>query len=239
MKHLYEIAPIYSYELIREQVEIAEKEKSLILIFGKTGYGKSIPLKHSVLDDDSYCYIDIRPTETTIPFFTRLSELYAYEGLKSKILSSNSPVDWLVQSSSIDLIETHKKQLLIVDEAGNFSANAQGALRQMWDNIKNQSGMVLAGPLAYRDKLKKWSKDPFSKVPELLSRVSKIITIEKPDFNDIKLICFKNDIDDKKIINRIFNKFKHLRQVRNAVDYYHDGKVDRIFKDAMWETISI
>ncbi|QCK15219.1 AAA family ATPase [Mangrovivirga cuniculi] len=218
----YKIAPISSFLQIQEELNLAVEYKRFIVIFGTTGFGKSIPLLNYANDNELISYSAIRPAETPKRFFSRYNDIFGNQKSEAEFQYKGT-LDWLIQSTSYELINTKESIMLIIDEAGNFSKIAQAYLRQVYDNIMSQSALVLSGPDRYRMNMKNWNRDLTSPVPELISRVHKFIEIKKPTYDDIKLICHYNEIDDKKIIKAISSKFGNLRHVKEYILRTHRG----------------
>lgn len=224
-KFKYKLAPITAFLMIQDTLKEAHEKKQFLLLIGSSGYGKSIGLKHYIVEYNNTIYIKARPAESCRPFFVRLNNLLEASPIRS-VNNPNASTDWLIETSSFEIKDKRQDSLLIIDEAGVFKKYAQAFLRQLWDNIQGSSGFVIAGPDRYQINLNNWMNDLSSGIPELVTRIERTIVLPEPSFEDINLICSHNEISDKKIIRYIFSNSGNLRDVKNLVEAYHDGLLD-------------
>jgi|GEM_PF-6582988 hypothetical protein len=223
MSYKYKLAPVTSFLVIQEALKLAHQNKELILIIAATGFGKTVSFNFSE-QEQKYKYYSIRPTESSKSFFGRMS--FDLSGIELKGSFNSQSEDWLIERSTYELTSKNNIPLVIIDEAGNFNKRSQKSLRQLWEALKNKTGMIISGPTKYLLDLKKWDMDNSSHIPEFVSRISRVIIIDPPNEDDIELVCTKNDISDKEVIKYIVNNSKHYRHVRNHVMDYHSGVLD-------------
>lgn len=223
MSHKYELAPVTSFLIIQETKKIAMKNKELILVIAATGFGKTVSFNHSEKDITSR-YYSIRPTESSKSFFSRMS--LDLSGIKVTGNLKSYSEDWLIEQATYELTSKKNIPLVIIDEAGNFDKRSQKSLRQLWEALRNKTGMIVSGPTKYLLDLKKWDMDNSSHIPEYVSRINRVVIIEPPSKDDIELVCRRNDISDKEVIKYITKNSKHYRHVRNHVMDYHSGTLD-------------
>lgn len=221
-KHKYVHAPIAAFLLVKEIIKEAKENKELVLLIGSTGFAKSSSINYAVQKDKDLIYSIIRPAQKPRPYFSGLVDTLNGIAIDENAKPKES-LDWFIQASSFELIEKSKNGLLIIDEAGNFSKGAQSYIRQLWDNIKGHSGLIISGPDRYGLNLKDWNRDLSSGIPELVSRIDRTVYLPKPSSDDVKLICQYNKIDDKRVINYIFRNSSNLRHIRNYVMAHHSG----------------
>lgn len=227
----YKLAPITSFRYILDVLHEAHEKKQLIVIYGSTGFGKSIVFNHYQKNTHNCFYVKIKPAESAKSFFYRFIDLvnnreYVMDNYKNSV-----SLNWMIEQSSYDYLLNKNNPIVLFDEAGNFTKNSQSYLRQVWDNIKGESAMVISGPDRYKLNLKKWNLDLSSGIPEFVSRIDNSYELPIPSLEDIDLICRTNEIDDRKVVKYIFKNSHNLRNVRNYVIAHHNDNLD-MNKDA-------
>jgi len=218
----YKLAPITALHTVHNACRTAIEEKQLIVLIGKTGYGKSIGLLSYKKGNQNECiYSAIKPAQRAKGYFSGLIHtLHGNPG--DETVFKQSYIHWLIEKSSFEIMARKTPSLLIVDEAGNFKRNSQSFLRQIWDNIGGKCGMIISGPSRYEKNLHQWNEDDSSGIPEFVSRINNWITIPEPSYDDISLICLRNNIEDKKVIQYIYENSPHLRRVKSYVMAHHE-----------------
>ncbi|WP_109830126.1 AAA family ATPase [Reichenbachiella versicolor] len=226
MWNKYKLAPISSFNMIQDNMHEAHEKKQLMVIIGATGFGKTVGFHHYMNYTNYKCYYtQIKPAEAAKPFFYRLNDLINERDIGMDNYRSSSSLNWLIEKSSYDFLNKKDNPMLIIDEAGNFKKNSQSYLRQVWDNIKGNSAMIISGPDRYDKNLKTWNRDLSTGIPELVSRINNWKYVPAPTYEDIKLICLENEIDDKRIIKFIYENSHNLRNVKDYVLAYHNGEL--------------
>lgn len=220
----YKLAPISTFNMLQDNIHEAREKKQLMIIIGPTGYGKTVGFHHYMNYSNTDCYYaQIKPAEAAKPFFYRLNDLINERETSFHNYKTSASLNWLIEKSSFDFLNKKDSPMLILDEAGNFKRNSQPYLRQVWDNIRGNASMIISGPDRYDKNLKAWNRDLSTGIPELVSRINNWKRIPAPNYDDIKLICLKNEIDNNKIIKYIFENSHNLRNVRDYVIAYHNG----------------
>lgn len=142
-------------------------------------------------------------------------------------LMARSYIFYLMDSASYIINERNDIDLIMIDEFGNFNKRFVTHIRQIWDDVKHKTGMVLIGPPSVSKDLIKWQKEGAQGVNELLSRVGpNRRVIKKPKLKDTRLICHSRGIREAREIHYFHKHSPDLRILHELIDLYKDGKLN-------------
>jgi hypothetical protein len=100
----------------------------------------------------------------------------------------------LIKSISFHLSQSKQPNLLIIDEAGKFSAGQLLYLHEIRDNTRNNTGIVLSGPPYFRKNIENWKLAEKQGVPELYRRIQSWIVLEQPTMKEKRAFCAEHGI---------------------------------------------
>ena len=226
----YELAPVRSFIRIQEVVEMVKENEEFVLVIGETGFGKSVGFNYSQEQKDSNLKLfTIKSGQSPKSFFSDM--LKSLNGLQIKGPNGFTTIDTLIELIVFELKSLKKNPIVVIDEAGNFGKGSQKFIRRLWDEYGKHSGLIISGPPKYLNKLKMWKTDDTSDISELVSRINRVIHLPQPSTKDIKLICDKNMIEDKEVIDYIINHSQHYRHVKNHVIDFKNGRLNLTTKE--------
>lgn len=129
-----------------------------------------------------------------------------------------------IRMAVCDKIKTMTYPLIMIDEAENLKPAAYGAIKAIYDEVKDYCGIVLIGANNYLDTLRKRANAGKGCFPQIYSRFSADPgLLALPTKDDVKTICHVNNLFDKELINTIYDTCSDYREI--------DRKVKRILRD--------
>lgn len=195
-------------KLIYETCEAALAERTMKMIIGPTGYGKTTALDAFARNNSNavvYVLMDssmnVRDCLVVIAGALRIST----EGTQHQ----------LVRAIAKRLIE--RGCLLILDDCGKVIQKFFRVLQVIYDQSEGSCGMVLAGVPALKTHLLKNANKNKESYPELISRVSYTQELHAPTEKAVEAICHKQGITDARAIQYIYKSAKNYRDVRNII----------------------
>jgi len=121
-------------------------------------------------------------------------------------------------------IKSQNKPLIIVDEAENLKTGSYGAIKALYDAVKDYAGIVLVGANEYADMLRKKAGRNMTPFTQLYSRFSaETVLLNTMSKADVVMIAKLNDISDKETINTILSTCHDYREL--------DRKIKRVLRD--------
>ena len=222
------VVPTSNLDLIRKAVKYATEYKVLVLVIGENGYGKTEGLKYLQHRYPKSIYYRVGVGEPARTFYARfLSGLMDQKDVNPEFLYQKSYLYHLMDRASY--IINDKKDaidLIIMDEFGNFNRKYISYIRQIWDDVNHNTGMVLAGPPSIYQDLLKWRKQQVKGINELLSRIgSRVVVLEDHNKNDTKLICNSREIYGMDEINYFHSQSTDLRMLHSLIDDFQSGNL--------------
>lgn len=124
-------------------------------------------------------------------------------------------------------LQSQNNALIIIDECENMKPAAFGFIKALYDNHKDDVGIVLIGANGFLEKIKKYAMAGKGCFPQIYSRFSAepgiLQTISKAD---VKHVCALNGITDKDVINSLFDTCNDYRELdRNIKRHLRDGEL--------------
>ncbi|MEQ8925772.1 MAG: ATP-binding protein [Fulvivirga sp.] len=220
------IVPTSNYLLIEDWVEFAREKKALVLLIGENGYGKTTTLKKISSQIESSIYIKVGRGEPARHFYSRfLTEVDILNQYNKKEVFKNPHIFHLMDQSINIINERNDLDLILIDEFGNLDKRYISYVRQIWDEVQFNAGMVLAGPPSLMADLLRWQKFKTRGINELLSRIgSRRKVLKVHTYNDIKKICKSRGIVLDSEINHFYKVAPDLRVLQILIDDYKDGR---------------
>jgi DNA transposition AAA+ family ATPase len=167
----------------------ARKFKKMVGIIGKEGAGKTVALnQYESRNKNTYkitCINSMKPKQL-------LLELTRVLGLNYDA----SIYEMVVKISE----EINKKEnpLIIIDEVSAMSETNLLYLKDIWDKVDNNCGIVLCGMDYFLKNLEKAVEKQKKGMPEFYSRISLWLRLDEITNEEIYFICKKNGIQDAK-----------------------------------------
>jgi DNA transposition AAA+ family ATPase len=202
-----------NFKLITDTCRAAMEERSMKLIIGKTGLGKTTALERFARNNTSAYYVLLQKTMGVRDCLVAIAH------------AVGEPVDGttnqLVKAVTKKLIE--RGGLLILDDAGKVIKKFYGVLQQIYDSTEGACGIVVAGVPDLKAHLEKNASRLKESYNELVSRFSFTQNLYDPTAEMICLICEHNGITDKQAQRYIANITRDYRDLRNII-----GSINRL-----------
>ena len=221
------LVPTKNYEKMKRYSDYAREKKKLVMFIAQNGYGKTSFLTNYRDTNPGSLYFRVGKGEPAKRFYSRfLSDIDPNEIQDVNKLMKKSYIYYLMDSASYIINERSDINLIMIDEFGNFNKRYVSYIRQIWDDIKYNSGMILAGPPSVLKSLMKWQKEGEQGINELMSRVGpNRFIFKKSDRADIKLICESRGINSSKEINFFYKNSPDLRILHALLDNYKEAEL--------------
>lgn len=219
------IVPIANFDSIYNRARYTMDSKSFAIISGENGYGKTTGLLYIESQLAGVKYFRIGVGETGKSFYARfLTELSTDEDFDPKELERRSYLHLLLERATWIINKRKDIKLIVIDEFGNHNARFIPYLRQIWDNINETAGLLLAGPPSALADMRKWQAEGKRGINEILSRVGNRITeLEKNKPSDIEMICNSRGIHEAFEVNYFYQNADDLRALHMLIDDYKNG----------------
>ncbi|MEQ9467433.1 MAG: ATP-binding protein [Ekhidna sp.] len=220
--------PLSNFLKTRKFSSFIRSSKSLGIVFGEPGYGKTTTFKNEERLDTKVKYYRVGYQEPSKIFYSRvLLDLIGNKDIDLNKLRKSSYLTYLIDRCSSEVNERKHIELIIIDEAGNFSSRYLPHIRQLWDNINQNCGVLVAGPLSFMYNLKKWRLENRTGIHEMLSRVgNRILTLESHKLRDTELFCSESNIHDPSEINYFHSNSKSIRDLEILVNDFKAGRIN-------------
>lgn len=223
------IVPTSNLDRIRKTTRYSIENNCLSMLIGQNGYGKTAGLKYMQELYPRSVYFRVGVGEPARVFYARfLSQLEGNSSINPDYLAKDKYLFYLMDKASF-IINSRKEDidLIIIDEFGNFNSKYVSYIRQVWDDIQPNIGMILAGPPSILQDLKKWQRLKKKGINELLSRVgSRLVHLEKHSLEDSELICNSREIYEQEEVNFFHRNSTDLRILHSLIDDLKTGNLE-------------
>lgn len=181
------IIQTHNLQNIFETCNRARKFKKLVAITGKEGVGKTIALnEYNKRNANTYkitCINSMKPKQMLLELTRVLGITY------------NASIYEMVVRIAEE-INKKEKPLIIIDEVSAMSQTNLLYLKDIWDMVENNCGIVLCGMDYFLTNLEKAVEKNKTGMPEFYSRISYYLNLDKITNEEIQFICKENGIED-------------------------------------------
>lgn len=178
-----------SLKTVVENCRDALEYNRMIAIIGDPGFGKTKSLDYFKSNNSNVYYIAVEKSMTARQFHIELMKCLGFTNLLG-----GSNLNTLIKSITFHLNQSKKRNLIIIDEAGKFTANQLLYLHEIRDNTTRNTGIVLSGPPYFKKNLESWKFSERQGIPELYRRIQSWIFLNPPTFKEKMTICNENGI---------------------------------------------
>lgn len=220
----YPLIETTNFNIIRELADYTVEFKKLAMLVGNPGYGKTGTFQFLHENYGKVLYKDVTWKQPAKEFFAQFL---------ATVLGSKPDQKWMNNKQIYHLIERaaysireQQISLIIFDELGNFNRGMIPFIRQIWDSLRGNIGMIIAGPASFNRDMEKWTHDDVKGISELMDRISRKKFLENHTFDDVKLVCESRGVHEGKTINAFFRKCPNLRILQSSIDDYKAGLND-------------
>lgn len=177
----------HNLQNIFETCDRSRKFKKLVAITGKEGAGKTVALdEYNRRNPNTYkitCINSMKPKQM-------LLELTRVLGL-----NYNASIYEMVLKIAEE-INKKENPLIIIDEVSAMSQTNLLYLKDIWDMVENNCGIVLCGMDYFLSNLEKAVEKSKTGMPEFYSRISYYLKLSEITNEEIRFICKENGIED-------------------------------------------
>ena len=177
----------HNLQNIFETCDRSRKFKKLVAITGKEGAGKTVALdEYNRRNPNTYkitCINSMKPKQMLLELTRVLGITY------------NASIYEMVVRIAEE-INKKEKPLIIIDEVSAMSQTNLLYLKDIWDMVENNCGIVLCGMDYFVTNLEKAVEKSKTGMPEFYSRISYYLKLSEITNEEIKFICNENGIDD-------------------------------------------
>lgn len=185
----------------------ARKLKRMVCVVGFTGAGKTTALRAYFNQNPNTYLLTCKRAMRAKQFLSNI--------LKALGVNFVGTDYEMIQRISEELT-SRENPLLIIGEASKLSPLILMYLQDLWDNIEDNSGIVLAGVEYFHSNLTKAVERSKIGMPEFFGRVSLWQELAEPTPKEIQAICENNGVTDPQNIKRL-SRLGNYRAVFNAV----------------------
>ena len=177
----------HNLQNIFETCDRARKFKKLVTIHGKEGAGKTVALdEYNRRNPNTYkitCINSMKPKQMLLELTRVLGMNY------------NASIYEMVLKIAEE-INKKENPLIIIDEVSAMSQTNLLYLKDIWDMVENNCGIVHCGMDYFVTNLEKAVEKSKTGMPEFYSRISYYLKLSEITNEEIKFICNENGIDD-------------------------------------------
>lgn len=125
------------YQEIEGVFLVAKKEQKLCGVDGETGIGKTYALERLARMSSGNYYVKVEPSQSRVDFLENICNTM---GLK--VASRNT---FKMQGAIVERLKNTKEGLLILDECEYISKTHFDMIKTIYDNVKDQAGILISG----------------------------------------------------------------------------------------------
>ncbi|AZA95338.1 ATP-binding protein [Chryseobacterium shandongense] len=201
---MQKIVTTKNFNSIFQQCDRARTYKKLIAITGNEGTGKTIALQQYERDNENtfkiHCLKTMKAKELLTAILFSLGESF-----------TGSPYQMTFKIAEI--LNSKEKPLLMFDEISTLGVSHLIYIKDIWDMVENNCGIVLCGQHYFITNLEKAVSKFKVGMPEFLSRISSFTELDEITNQEIEYICKENGIED---CNKYFN-LPNFRVLSNII----------------------
>lgn len=196
-----------NYNSIQSICQKTQAHSLLNAIIGYTGAGKTTALYDYYRGGQNVYYIECKNSMNRRQFLHALL-------LEMGINYMGTVYEMVKQIS--DHLNSHKKPLVIIDEAGKVSTNVLLDLHDIRNATLYNAGFILAGCEYFQRDMEKAVQKEKPGYPEFHSRIVNWNVLNRPTKAEISAICKGNGVDDDEFIKDLY-RLPNYRLLYNAI----------------------
>jgi len=181
-----------NFSTINRVCKQALRFSSMTAIIAETGYGKTNALEYFAQQNERVIYICMKKAMTSRVMYNEILKAAGWKNIYRESSLFN-----IIESIAYYLSESTGKKLLIIDEANHISNINLIHLHDLRDATQNISGIIIAGPKQFQQKMEYLESINKYGVPEFMRRIFNWIELGPPSFNEkcnlYREYGFKND----------------------------------------------
>lgn len=210
-KNEWTIVKTRDFKVIGKMLEDCQSNSTCYAITGDAGTGKTQAFR-SFSNDNQNVFMLCCSEFWNKKYF--LSELLTCMGRESSGMTTPEMVQTVVRN-----LRQIDSPVIIMDEADKLNDNVLYFFITLYNQLEDQCGMVLAATDHLGKVIRRGLKLNKKGYKEIYSRLGKnIVELNGLNTTDVAQVCMSNGVDDKAMINKIFNECDNdLRRVKRLV----------------------
>lgn len=215
----------YNFKRVQAVCEDALNNRKLVSIVGDSGYGKSTALKYFQYTHKNVFYMTVKPSMSVKTFWESLFESLSHDERQYFGMDSKPRALYFIMRRAAELLKSYDSALLIIDEAGKFSARMFEFIHELRDETHSTTGIVLAGPPYFKANLLRWVKNERVGMPEVWRRINYWEHLLAPEKSEVKGFCQHYGVTDTDIIRKLIIECKNFGTLHNYLVEYLTGNM--------------
>ena len=177
-----------AYASVVSTCEAARAECAFGLVLGQPGFGKTAALRHYFKKQPNVYFTEFWYSMSRREFFVAVARALAVDAGKRPTLAH------LIQRCA-DKLNAVTGSLLLIDEASTMQPEKLNYVRELRERTQHHAGILLAGaPYFYARLMRQFDREREG-VPELVSRVSKLVKLPAPTKVELLAVAEANGVD--------------------------------------------
>lgn len=214
-----------NFQRVLAVCEDARNHKKMVGLVGEPGYGKTSALRYFTRSRKNVFYMAVRPSMTPKNFWESLFESVNDEERRWLGMNTKPRALYFIMQAAADLLNSYENALLIIDEAGKFTAKMFEYLHELRDATQANAGIVLAGPAYWKRNLHRWVKNERVGMPEVWRRINYWEELLPPERSEVKAFCEHFGITDPEVVRRLALECRNFGTLSNSINEYLAGNL--------------
>ena len=187
-----------NFNLVLETCTDAAEHGLIYSIVGYSGAGKTTALQHVEKEIKGAFQLRLDKTFRAIDMYVTMLRL-----VKVSDYGYDLPIRFLADRFSKEIKKRSYQTLMIIDDAGRFTADHMQHFQAIYDSCDRKLGMILSGTEQFEKEFKRWVIRNVKGIPELDSRIMDWVNLSRPTSHEIESIAQANGVGDKMEIERL------------------------------------
>jgi hypothetical protein len=205
-----------NYNSIHKLCNEARINSKLFVIIGYPGAGKTTALEVFCENNENAYYMRVGSSMGAKHFYAKLLNILGVEGR-----DAGSSLHDLINQVSFKLNYDSTKKLIVIDEAGKFKPKFLEYLHELRDNTIKNTGIILAGPEYFHDRMKIWRNKGLVGIPEFYRRINHWEYLSPPTKAEKRAMCEVYQVESDEDIQEIILTCESFSEIKDAIDSYH------------------
>lgn len=202
-----------SLKTIEQCCRTVQDDRLFFGITGEPGFGKSLAFKYYKNNNENVYFITIEQSMSSRSLYFDLAKQLGVKEIDFKTVQLNS----LIRSVSYALNHSGARNLIILDEAGKFTAKKLLYLHELRDATDATTGIIIAGPIYFRRNIEELKDRNKQGIPELFRRIQSWVSIDPPTDQEKTKFCEEKGIKDPYLIKAFIKESATLSELENRV----------------------
>lgn len=202
-----------NFDSIFSSCDDARENQKVIAISSPTGYGKTTALvSYKKMYGDNILLVKAFKSQNASLFYSSIFNGNVDENYKPTLHK------YFAIRKAASIFDNNRKMLLIIDEAGKFTAPMLEYLHEFRDLTKGNTGIILAG-VGFREKIENWNENGKTGIPEFYGRINAWVKLDPPTEEEIINIIHEYKVYDNKFEKECLN-VENFRVLTNKIKNY-------------------